>query len=247
MNVSQSIQSSFTKSLTTLKSRKGLFSAVIFTLALIAFEAFNYSTTEFALSDLLGDLRFGGVPWATLLTLAFCGIDFAGISRLFTPQNSQEEPRKFWFMFGAWFIAATMNTILTWWGVVMAIQSHAVMSTGVVNSNFVTRTVPIFIALMVWMIRILLVGTLSKKTSQLLDGSPQVEKPSTLSRREFRQAQSKAAHASQSLGAAPLGFKGTASAKAVENKRGYKPEPTYIPMQDEAIYHGLHASAPKRR
>ena len=33
--------------------------------ALIAFEAFNYGTTEFALADLLGDLRFAGIRWAT--------------------------------------------------------------------------------------------------------------------------------------------------------------------------------------
>ncbi len=89
---------------------------LIIVMALVAFEAFNFSTTDFALSDLLGDLRFMGVRWATLLALAFCGIDFAGIARLFGPQNTDDEMRSNWFMFGAWILAATMNAILTWWG-----------------------------------------------------------------------------------------------------------------------------------
>ena len=33
----------------------------IIILALLAFEAFNYSTTAYALRDLLGDLRFAGI------------------------------------------------------------------------------------------------------------------------------------------------------------------------------------------
>jgi hypothetical protein len=43
--------------------------------ALLSFEIFNFSTTEFALRDILGGLRFAGIPWATILAIAFCGID----------------------------------------------------------------------------------------------------------------------------------------------------------------------------
>ena len=85
--------------------------------ALIAFEIFNYSTTDHALSDMLGDLTFAGIPWSTMLAIAFCGIDFAGIARLFTPEQGMEEPKEVWYLFGAWLLAATMNAILTWWGV----------------------------------------------------------------------------------------------------------------------------------
>jgi len=246
MNVSQSIQTSFSKSLATMKMRKGILYGVIFVLALAAFEAFNFSTTDFALSDLLGDLRFAGVRWATLLSIAFCGIDFAGIARLFTPQTDNEEPRAVWFMFGAWILAGTMNAILTWWGVVMAMQTHPVISAGVVDATFVTRVVPIFIALMVWVIRILLVGTLSKKGDRLLHdtGSP---KTPVMSRREFRQAQSQAAHSAQVGRSVPAGFSGIAKRKAETGKRGYRPEPQYIPMQDEAVFHSLKSSDSNRR
>ena len=33
---------------------------------LLAFEIFNFSTTEFALTDVLGDLKFAGLRWATI-------------------------------------------------------------------------------------------------------------------------------------------------------------------------------------
>jgi len=238
MNISQSLNSSFSKSLASLKTRKGILYILIFIFALLAFEVFNFSTTDFALSDLLGDLNFAGVRWATLLTIAFCGIDFAGIARLFAPQSGEEELHSVWFLFGAWILAATMNAILTWWGVVMAIQNHSVLSAGFVDANFVTRVVPIFIALLVWVIRIFLVGTLSRKGDRLLKDrdTPQTK---TMSRREFRQAQSRAAQAAKSVRSVPVGFKASRSIKPATNKHGYRPEPKYIPMQNEAVYRSL--------
>ena len=60
--------------------RRGALFGGILLGALLAFEVFNYSTTDFALHDVLGDLRFAGLRWSTILSLAFCGIDFAGIA-----------------------------------------------------------------------------------------------------------------------------------------------------------------------
>lgn len=241
MNVSQSMKLSFSKSLALLKTRKDIVYMVVFVLALVAFEAFNYSTTDFALSDLLGDLQFAGVTWSTLLSIAFCGIDFAGIALLLAPQESRDGSRTAWFMFGAWILAATMNAILTWWGVVLAVQSHPVVSTGVVDEGFVTQTVPVFIALMVWVIRILIVGSLSKKGERLAPGTGQSSAP-TGSRRELRQAQSRAAHPAQNPRTVPAGLNSAVLNQAQQTKRGYRPEPTYIPMQDEAIFHTLKSS-----
>lgn len=130
--------------------------------ALVAFEIFNFSTTEFALGDVLGDLRFLGLRWSTILALAFCGIDFAGIARLFTPEKGRDEPAEVWYLFGAWLLAAAMNATLTWWGVSAAIANHASISAGtVVSSNTLTRVVPVFVAIMVWLIRVLIIGTFS--------------------------------------------------------------------------------------
>jgi len=140
--------------------RTFLFSLLIIG-ALIAFEIFNYSTTEFAMSDLLGDLKFGGVTWATILAVAFCGIDFAGIARLFTPEQGNQEPNEVWYLFGAWLIAATMNATLTWWGVSIAILQHQSLGNAVISREMLLKAVPIFVALMVWLSRILIIGTFS--------------------------------------------------------------------------------------
>ncbi|MBG0786422.1 MAG: hypothetical protein H0S79_15100 [Anaerolineaceae bacterium] len=243
MNVSQSIKNSFSTSISSLKNRKGWMYLIIIVLALVAFEAFNFSTTDFALSDLLGDLRFMGVRWATLLALAFCGIDFAGIARLFGPQNTDDELRSNWFMFGAWILAATMNAILTWWGVVMAMQTHSVLSVSLVNSSFISKFVPIFIALMVWVIRILLIGTLSKQGDKLIREAKQ-QNSGGASRREYRQAQSRAAHPS-SVPVAGLGR--AASGRSASRQKSSRPEPSYIPMHDEGAYRTMKASGTTRR
>ena len=144
-----------------LRFRRGLAFGIIIIAALLAFEIFNYSTTDYALADLLGDLSFLGVRWATILAIAFCGIDFAGIARLFTPEDGGQEAGEVWYLFGAWLLAATMNAGLTWWGISMAIINHTVQSTAVIDANTLTNIIPVFVALMVWIIRILIIGTLS--------------------------------------------------------------------------------------
>lgn len=142
------------------KQRGAVFAFILFG-ALLAFEVFNYSTTDYALSDLLGSLNFMGIRWATLLSLAFCGIDFAGIARLFTPEQGREEPVEVWYLFGAWVLAAAINATLTWWGVSLALAGHTPASAAILERTTLTGVVPIFVAVMVWVIRILIIGTFS--------------------------------------------------------------------------------------
>lgn len=130
--------------------------------ALLAFEIFNFSTTQFALRDVLGDLTFAGMRWATILAVAFCGIDFAGIARIFTPEQGADEPKEIYYLFGAWLLGAAFNATLTWWGVSVAIVNHTSQSAGAVISNeTLTKVVPIFVAVMILLIRVLIIGTFS--------------------------------------------------------------------------------------
>lgn len=130
--------------------------------SLIAFEAFNFSTTEFAMRDLLGDLRFGGLSWATILAMAFCAIDFAGIAHMFSNGTDlrSKQGLEVWYLFAAWLLAATMNAILTWWGVSVAIVSSGSLATGLVERDTMLAVVPAFVAVLVWLIRVLVIGTL---------------------------------------------------------------------------------------
>lgn len=128
--------------------------------ALAAFEISNFNATRFALLDVLGELAFGGVRWATILAIAFCGIDFAGIARIFTPEQGADEPVEVWYLFGAWLLAAIMNAVLTWWGVSVAIATHTSASgSAIISATTMTKAVPIFVAAMILIIRILLIGT----------------------------------------------------------------------------------------
>lgn len=141
--------------------RRGALFGGILVGALLAFEVFNYSTTDFALRDVLGDLRFAGMRWSTVLSIAFCGIDFAGIARLFTPEKGRDEPAEVWYLFGAWLLAAAMNAMLTWWGVSIAIINHTPAGGVLLGQATMTKTVPVFVAVMVWLIRVLIIGTFS--------------------------------------------------------------------------------------
>ncbi len=151
----------------TIHPTRGLLYGALILGALLAFELFNYSTTDFALSDLMGNLRFLDVRWATILALAFCGIDFAGLARLFTPERGASQPREVWYLFGAWLLAATMNAMLTWWGVAIAILSHTSQGDAILPPSTLITVVPIFVAIMVWLIRVLIIGTFSVAGNRL--------------------------------------------------------------------------------
>jgi hypothetical protein len=150
-----------------IRINRGLAFGLILLTALVAFEAFNYSTTVFALTDLLGDLKFLSIPWATILAVAFCGIDFAGIARLFTPEEGADVPHEVWYLFGAWLLAATMNAMLTWWGVSIAILNHQSTGNLVIARDTLLRVVPIFVAILVWLMRVLIIGTFSAAGGRL--------------------------------------------------------------------------------
>lgn len=143
-----------------IRLRKGLIFGVVMLGALIAFEVFNYGTTEFALADLLGARAFAGVAWATILALAFCAMDLAGLARLLTP-GRPGHGLEAWYLLAAWFIAAAMNAVLTWWAVSVALVGHEALGSSVVGRETLVRVVPIFVALLVWLIRVLMIGSFS--------------------------------------------------------------------------------------
>jgi hypothetical protein len=138
-------------------NRKQSFGIMIFG-ALVAFEIFNYSTTEFALTDLLGPLSFAGLRWSTILALAFCGMDFAGIARIFTQEDEERKGTTTWYLLGAWLIAGSMNALLSWWAVSLALLEHQGLGNEVIGREGLLTVVPIFVAMLVWLIRILIIG-----------------------------------------------------------------------------------------
>ena len=161
MNRSLNIQMQLLPFLKSASLKRGAIFGGILTSALLAFEIFNFGTTTFALRDILGDLQFAGLYWSSILAFAFCGIDFAGVARIFTPEQGRDEPAEVWYLFGAWLLAAGFNAILTWWGVSVAILNHSTQGGSLIGQATMTKVVPIFVAGMVWLIRVLIIGTFS--------------------------------------------------------------------------------------
>jgi hypothetical protein len=210
-----------------LRPHRGLAFGMIILAALLAFEIFNYSTTDFALADLLGNLSFLGLPWSTILAIAFCGIDFAGIARLFTPEEGANEPNEIWYLFGAWLLAATMNAMLTWWGVSIAVLEHQSLGDAVVARGTLLRVVPVFVAVLVWLIRVLIIGTFSVAGERLFSQSEQSYTPrrSILPVRSTQMGKGNLAGNSTQAAFTPLPTKGNS-----DKERVYaRPEPTYQP------------------
>jgi len=211
--------------------------------ALLAFEIFNFSTTQFALRDILGDLTFAGMRWATILAIAFCGIDFAGIARIFTPEQGADEPKEVYYLFGAWFLAAAFNAILTWWGVSVAIVSHnSASGSAVISATTMTKVVPIFVAAMILLVRVLIIGTFSLAGDRLF---------TTDERRSYnspRPAQG------QSYSPSALRPASTLSRPVQSSQATFRPAPkTNNPPQQtsfarqEPTYHNIHGQSNNER
>ena len=170
-----------------LGHERDLVFAAIMVGALIAFELFNFGTTEFALSDLLGDLSLGVIRWATILALAFTAMDFAGLSWLFTPKKRVR--MEIWYLVGAWLLAATMNAILTWWSVSLALLNHPALGNEVIARESLLSGAPVFVAALVWLLRVLLIGTFTLAGHRGLSHSGpavQTSRPSNGRKREKR-------------------------------------------------------------
>lgn len=142
---------------------------VILIIALIAFEIFNFDTTRYALESLLGEVKFLGLSWAVILAIAFCAIDFAGLSALFSPETGNAE-RSTWYLMGAWLLGATMNAIMTWWAVNLTLLNHE-LGNEVLSREELLRFVPLFVAVLVWLTRILFISAFSIAGTHLFDNN----------------------------------------------------------------------------
>ena len=159
LTTSQKINRMSTKFLDDLRSRPINVYTLIMIAALIAFEIFNFSTTDFALREMLGGNSMGAMRWSTILALAFCGMDFAGIASLLS-ESSDKNNRASWYMLGAWVVAATMNAGLTWWGVSVTLYNQPADSIMVLDPLTFVTVIPVLVSLGVWIIRIMIIASL---------------------------------------------------------------------------------------
>jgi hypothetical protein len=70
-----------------------------------------------------------------------------------------------------------MNAVLTWWAVSVALAGNAALGSAVVGRETLLRVVPVFVAILVWLIRVLMIGSFSLGGNRLFS---QGDKGSTL-------------------------------------------------------------------
>jgi hypothetical protein len=212
LTMTQKVNRFSSKLLDNLRQNPAGVSMAIIIAALAAFEVFNFSTTDFALRGMFGSQSAAGVSWSTILALAFCGMDFAGIARLLAPREADSDTRDSWFLLGAWVLAAAMNAGLTWWGISLAVYNQPVDTALILDPMIFVTAVPVLVALIVWVIRILIIGTLVSSMNKVLYSKQPRKEP-------VRQQ--------------PFGFRaGTQPAPA-----GYRPIPNQARAQQETNYH----------
>jgi hypothetical protein len=142
---------------------------LLLAVSLLAFEIFNFDTTRYALNYFLGEVSFAGLRWATILALAFCAIDFAGLAYVLSPERRAAVARESWYLMGAWLLGATMNALMTWWAVSLTLLSHD-LGNEVIGREQLLKFVPVFVAVLVWLTRILFIGAFSAAGERLFQG-----------------------------------------------------------------------------
>ena len=120
-----------------------------------------------------------------------------------------------------------MNAALTWWGVSIALVNHQSLGGSVVAQGTLVKVVPIFVAVMVWLIRILIIGTFSVAGDRLFSQAD--------ARRTTRPAtslSSSARSSSRSLNPTPTTFRPVPKLSTQANRSApyTRPEPTYHPV-----------------
>lgn len=187
----------------------------------------------------MGELSFLGIRWSTILSIAFCGIDFAGIARIFTPESGSEEPVEIWYLFGAWLLAAAMNAMLTWWGVSIALLNHTSMGNAVVEHTTLLKVVPIFIAILVWITRLLLIGSFSTAGERLFSqGKTRANQRPMLEQHRSNQIQPRGSNLQNGFSYGPTNSNASRGASFSSRPQPHSPtEPVYTPAEPE--YHSI--------
>ena len=138
---------------------------LLLAVALVAFEIFNFSTTRYALANLLGDVSFVALRWATILAIAFCAIDFLSLLRFFGVRHEGGNLAEAWYWMGAWLLGATMNAFAAWWATSIMLLGHGGSALGLLD------TLPFVVAVLVWLTRVLFIGAFGVASGYLF-GAP---------------------------------------------------------------------------
>lgn len=143
----------------TRVAKEWIFGGII-VFGLGAFDIFNFATTQDALRSFLGDAKLLIVPIATALAIAFCAVDLGGLASIFTKEKGLGEPWYVWMLGAGWLVASMANAFLTYWAVLMGMTSAPALTNPKFSAEAVLNVVPVMLAITVWLIRLLIIGSM---------------------------------------------------------------------------------------
>jgi hypothetical protein len=146
-----------------------------------------------------------------------------------------------------------MNAMLTWWGVSIALLNHQSLGNAVIERATLLKVVPIFVAVMVWLSRVLIIGTISVAGDRLFSQAD-IRLPSRM-KRSTKNASSRPKTKTRSQ-PKPFGTRTSTVRRGVNaapTNSAYrpapKPEPNYEPDYgiQEPTYHPVSFSGNQNR
>jgi hypothetical protein len=151
----------------TSRHRAKVFSWIII-LTMLCFEVISYASNKEGLMIL-----FGMLLWAKLLAFSFTAVDFAGVGLLLMGVKREEGITWKVWMFGAWIASALFDSGLTaaviYLNSYQRLSTHILVTSGAVPPWFMSRAVPIGMALVIWAVQCLLVAAMPRALSDVLD------------------------------------------------------------------------------
>jgi len=130
-----------------------------------------------------------------------------------------------------------MNAMLTWWGISIALINHQTLGNVVIERQMLLRIVPIFVAVMVWLIRVLIIGSFSVAGDRLFSQAdkrqmvrPRAQPRVAIEQQSMRSLGTGRAQASRSIPSPTPAFRPAPKTPLSQESVFTRPEPTYHPL-----------------
>lgn len=153
-----------------MKKAFALSSSTLLILSWMAFELFNYVSTEAVIHTWIGsvliDLGFLSISWSTLMAVAFCATDLGGLAAIFTPETGKDESIEVKILFVIWMFTSLFNAVLTWLGILNQMQTQPFGGNMALSREMILTVFPFMLAAFLYAVRITLIMTIVK----MIDG-----------------------------------------------------------------------------
>lgn len=144
-------------------------SLVLLLVLCVALELVNWTTSEGALLLFLGRTQVIGLYIASLLALAFCGVDLLCLWRITTPAaRAEDESKTVVLMLVMWVVGTLLNAVLTYFSLKHTMSQTTAWQSDIWQGFNPLDVLPVALAGGVWVTRVSLIWTLASELDRRL-------------------------------------------------------------------------------